>query len=434
MLRYDMKTERKLIIFVGLLTLGYVVINFFPVHTRLLPGYETLQQTDEGAHYLKCLFIFVTSFAVLSTINVAYSIGQILGNKTPIDGSGFPASGEFCGDTKQWLEYARFHHSVVAGKENGKFLKYTCSKLRCGGFGNRIEGIAMGLVISMLTNRVFVLEFYHPFDFSKFLLPNLINWKYKVPTRKVKYFDLMNHPRVREQWSTIETLLLNPEVEDTIEFSTNVGIDVFMPNFGDTVLKRFLDMKVNNFHSYAALYGCVMRFLFKHSPTITDAVLHEQKSLELRTGHYIAVHIRTGMGENLPDLDLPSSKYWKPYLECAIGVAKMYANRYCFRRTCPVYVLTDVEEVKEYAISHYGNYIKTSTVYVQHIDNLKVRIPQLVEEAFIGLVTDIEVAARSAIFISTKHSTFSDIIEGLGFFTNKTTFTVKHCPSHRVTT
>ena len=374
-------------------------------------------------------------FPAVSAFNAAYSIEARLGNKTSVNKCGFPTSGDFCGATKQWLDYAQFHHNVVTGKESGRYLKYTCSKIRCGGFGNRIEGIAIGLIMSMLTKRVFLLEFYHPFDFSKFLLPNLIDWKSKIPPdRRVRYFDLMNMGRVKKQWTDIETLLLDPTVEDTIEFATNIGIDIYMMSFGDTMLKRYLDMKINNFRNHAALYGCAMRFLFKHSPVITDSVLREQKSLELRTGHYVAVHIRTGMGENLPDLDLPSSEYWKPYLECAITTAKEYAEQYCFKKTCPVYVLTDVQEVKEYAILHYGDYIKTSTVYTQHIDNLKVHIPQLVEDTFVGLITDIEMAARAAIFISTEHSSFSNVIEGLGFYTNRTTFTVKHCTSHRKTT
>ena len=373
-------------------------------------------------------------FVAVSAFNVAYSIEERLGNKTSVSEYGFPTTGDFCGGVEQWEEYAAFHHAVVTGRQNGRYMKYTCSKLRCGGFGNRIRGIAMGLIMSMLTNRVFLLEFYHPFDFSKFLLPNFIDWKFQLPPgRNVKYFDLMNKERVKNQWSVVEEILLNNNVEDTIEFSTNLGIDMYMKNFGDTMLKKFLNMKISTFHNYTALYGCVMRYLFKHSPVITDSVLREQKSLDLRTGHYVAVHIRTGMGEHLPDLDLPSSEFWKPYLECAISMAKVYANQYCFTQTCPVYVLTDVEEVKEYAIAHYGDYIKTSTVYTQHIDNLKVHIPQLVEDTFVGLITDIEVAARAAIFISTEHSTFSELIEGLGFYTSRTTYTVTHCSKHQGT-
>ena len=356
-----------------------------------------------------------------------------MGNKTAVDDYGFPTTGDFCGDKEQWKEYVHLHRSVVTGKQNGRFLKYTCSKLRCGGFGNRIEGITMGLVMSMLTNRVFLLEFYHPFDFSKYLLPNLIDWKFQIPKsldRNVKSFDLMNKERIKKQWNVLETLLLNPAAEDTIELTTNMGVDMFIADFGDTILKGFLNMKINTFHNYTALYGCVMRYLFQQSPVITDSILREQKSLDLSTGHYVAVHIRTGRGENSPDLNLPSSEYWKPYFECAVSIAKVFADQYCFRKTCPVYVLTDIEEVKEYGILHYGDYIKTSTVYMQHIDNIKINIPQLVEDTFVGLITDIEVAARAAIFIGTEHSTFSDLIEGIGFHTSRTTFDVKHCSKH----
>lgn len=42
-------------------------------------------------------------------------------------------------------------------------------------------GIEMGLVMPIVTSSVFLLEFYHPFDFSKFLFPNLIDWKFQLP-------------------------------------------------------------------------------------------------------------------------------------------------------------------------------------------------------------------------------------------------------------
>jgi len=72
---------------------------------------------------------------------------------------------------------------------------------------------------------------------------------------------------------------------------------------------------------------------------IIDSVSHEQRSLNLNTGHYVAIHIRAGLGENLLNLNLPSEEYWKPHLECAVATAKNYAVPYC-SGTCPVYVLT----------------------------------------------------------------------------------------------
>jgi len=345
-----------------------------------------------------------------------------------VDKFGFPASGEFCGNTKIWLEYAEYHDRVVSGKEKGRYLKYYCDKDRCGGFGNRMQAITVGLVVSMLSRRIFLLEFSHrPFDFAKFLAPNIINWGFKVNLKNVKHFDLMNRPRVNERWNKVESLLLNSNTEDVI-LTTNVGMDIYVLNFGEKMLSKFLEMRLNSFHSYIALYGCAMRYLFKRNPAIIDSVLSEQRSLNLRTGHYVSAHIRAGLGENLPNLNLPSEEYWKPYLECVVATAKNYASPYC-SGTCPVYVLTDTEKVKEYAIAQYGDYVRTSTVYELHIDHPRLDVPHLLEEAFVGLLTDIEVAARSAVFISMEHSTFSDLIEGIGFFTNKTTFNLAHCPS-----
>ena len=54
----------------------------------------------------------------------------------------------------------------------------------------------------------------------------------------------MNMEHVKNEWTNLEALLLYPNAEDTIEFATNVSIEVLVRSFGDTVLKRYLNMNV----------------------------------------------------------------------------------------------------------------------------------------------------------------------------------------------
>ena len=51
----------------------------------------------------------------------------------------------------------------------------------------------------------------------------------------------------------------------------------------------------------------------------------------------------------------------------------------------------------------------------------------LLHEGFLGMLTDMEVLSRAAILIKS-HSTFSDIIEGLGFFHGNESYLYDHCP------
>ena len=50
---YMKMIRRRFLFVVGLLIILCVVVTYIPVHTRVLPGYETLQQTDQGTRYLK---------------------------------------------------------------------------------------------------------------------------------------------------------------------------------------------------------------------------------------------------------------------------------------------------------------------------------------------------------------------------------------------
>ena len=66
-------------------------------------------------------------------------------------------------------------------------------------------------------------------------------------------------------------------------------------------------------------------------------------------------------------------------------------------------------------------------MYTLHVDRPRVKTAWLLHEGFLGMLTDMEVLSRAAIFIKS-HSTFSDVIEGLGFFRKNESYMYNHCP------
>ena len=60
---------------------------------------------------------------------------------------------------------------MVTKKRDGIFLKYVCHH-KCGGYGNRIQGITLALMFAILSNRTLLIEITYPFDINILLHPN----------------------------------------------------------------------------------------------------------------------------------------------------------------------------------------------------------------------------------------------------------------------
>lgn len=62
-----------------------------------------------------------------------------------------------------------------------------------------------------------------------------------------------------------------------------------------------------------------------------------------------------------------------------------------------------------------------------HVDRPTVKLPWLLHEGFLGMLTDVEVLSRASVLIKSR-SSFSDVIEGLGFFRRNESYFFKDCP------
>lgn len=61
------------------------------------------------------------------------------------------------------------------------------------------------------------------------------------------------------------------------------------------------------------------------------------------------------------------------------------------------------------------------------MDRPRVRTAWLLHEGFLGMLADMEVLSRAAILIKS-FSSFSDVIEGLGFFRRNESYLYRQCP------
>ena len=308
-----------------------------------------------------------------------------------------------------FTNYAKFHQQNLMQKHKGNFLIYVCTSL-CGGYGNRIHGITMSLLFAILSNRTFLIQMNHPFDINRLLHPNAIKWNYagymKIKNKIKKDFNLIDYPALEQKWASFSKELFNPNV-NIITVQTNLGFFWYFKMFDDKWSKLFHDQFNITKDNIILTYGCVIRYLFTYDQVVTDAIKKEMQELSLIPGLYVSVHFRSFMDASTHTHPSPS-----PYLSCGLEIANNMSKK--FNRTFKVYLITDSQKTKEIAHAKYNGQILLSRIKAVHVDKDKGSV----FEGFIGVIVNLEVAAKGAVFVRSS-STFSDLIESIGQF-NKT--------------
>ena len=266
----------------------------------------------------------------------------------------------------------------------------------------------MSLLFAILSNRIFLIQMKYPFDINKLLHPNVIKWN-SIEYTGIKHFinkefRLIDKSGLDRNWASFSKELFNPNI-NVITFHTNLGFLWYYKIFDDKWSKLFRDQfNITKDHNILT-YGCVIRYLFAYDKVVTDAIKKEMQELSLTSGLYVSIHFRSYQEvENMPYRD-PNA-----HLKRGIKVANEMSNK--LNKTFKVYLVSDSYKVDKIASSEYNGQITVSHVEKVHVDRGKGSL----YEGFIGVIVNIEVAAKAAVFIKTAGSTFSDLIQSTGQF------------------
>lgn len=217
--------------------------------------------------------------------------------------------------------------------------------------------------MAMLTDRVFLVEMTYPVNLSQYITPNAIQWDAAIVPRSIVNHDLYGPARIRKYWSSFANDLLTGGGAEMIEFRSNEGFNFFFPEIVKfpKLLQQFMSLGADNRSEYAGLYGCAVKFLFNLRPVTTWAVASQLTNLGLITGKYVAVHIRTSISSLDCGPRHASPTEWNNFLQCAVRTSDFLAKKLGLEHV-PIYLASDEDVVKEYAVKNFGNRVVLSQV------------------------------------------------------------------------
>ena len=217
--------------------------------------------------------------------------------------------------------------------------------------------------MAMLTNRVFLLEMTYPLNLLNYITPNAIQWDVAIVPRSIVTHDLYGPTRIKRYWSSFANDLLTDGGAEMIEFRSNEGFGYFYSEMvkSPEILQQFLSLGADNRTNYAGLYGCAVKYLFNPRSITTWAVTSQLTNLGLVTGKYVAVHIRTSISSLDCGPRHASPIEWKKFLDCAVRTSRLLAKKLGLDFV-PIYLASDEDVVKEYAIQNFSNNLVVSQV------------------------------------------------------------------------
>ena len=346
-------------------------------------------------------------------------------------------------------QHIRWRKLLLEGEvEKIRTLTWYCDD-GCGGLGDRVRSIGFSLMLAMISNRLFLVQWRQPFEVDRqtnIFEPAAIDWNVdqaladklsKLPAASVSM--MMTSSSKSQRANLIEEFITRSEFRH-VRIKTNIVFNGFVQ------LHQLLTTKTRENKGYQILmnvtrdktptlpdsiHGVFVRYLFKFSsPTLKKAeqILHEMNMTNVK--EYVVANIRSGFVGTLNEGDFfaTHSEQWEAVLDHAVNESERLGI------VAPVVLSCDSEKVKSWANEHYHEKVISIPREPVHVDKMHVadKVKAEIETAdelvlvnTIGVADEVNAEIETAAeLVIMSRATFLDRAYTNGF----TSVAVHMCP------
>ncbi|XP_067648973.1 uncharacterized protein [Haliotis asinina] len=241
-----------------------------------------------------------------------------------------------------------------------KYIIYECNS-HCGGLADRQKGIVTSYLVSQMLKRNFGLFMRAPCEFSKFVIPNLVEWR--IEEAKLK-------GRSRETIRAIDNVRLGREMENSnLETMYDKDVTYYMGNrdYTPSLMKNplFSSVKWAQNKSLHDIYRIAFSQLFRFAPKTQIKFDSFNAEAERASKQLICAHLRMGKSETIPR-DAPKITY-RPDLESVVLFLKEQVQ---MAGSCRVFIATDSDEARVVLKRAFPEHFIEIKGQIVHIDRL----------------------------------------------------------------
>ena len=250
-------------------------------------------------------------------------------------------------------------------------IVYKCDHF-CGGLGDRFRGIVTCFLLSLVTDRQFMIHMTHPLDIKDYLSPNIYNWTFVQRRKGMKYSSKTYHAIDKqpnfENFIRSESFTKTFSLYDNIEIRTNLDLvpDIFRnPHLrNNKIIKMFLqDVPLAKLNMHI-LFPLFFEILFQPNINIVKALEPILETIE--NGFTLTcIHLRTGQN--------PSNRFDAPFRDRVSAVEdilnfldKTISNKEEHTR---IFATADSDVALSKVVDHFGNKTITVPGPILHVDH-----------------------------------------------------------------
>ena len=301
-----------------------------------------------------------------------------------------------------------------SNRKRPPLLVWNCpTRGSCGGLGDRLYGIIMGLFIAMLTQRIFLVQEWKIKDVAHplwdYVQPSHLHYRVALPPRDSSDFGVLSLVDNRQHPVLLEPCELQPDKRD---YFLRNNLMTYEPQLTNSAcLKDYWKASsvthINDNHSLAFIgFHTLFRFT-QRAHQKSRLLLQEAKILapsDAILPQYIGMHVRTGQGTTWHDPERHTgTANLERFGKCALQLQRAVAAK-CGTNPS-IYVAADNHEVKEFLLNNYGKEGSLKFVTdkeILHIDRSKLDLIDNVRDAYDFLWTELKVLVDATCLVMSR--------------------------------
>ena len=285
-------------------------------------------------------------------------------------------------------QHIRWRKLLLEGKvEKIRTLTWYCDSW-CGGLGDRVRSIGFSLMLSMISNRLLLVQWRQPFEVGRqnnIFEPAAIDWNVnqalvdKLSKLSPASVTMMMTGASKSQRANLIEEFITSSEHRHVRIKTNIVFDGFVE------LHQLLTAKTLENKRYQILmnatrgktpilpdsiHGVFVRYLFKFSPPVLEKAEQIMKEMNMSDiEEYGVANIRSGFLGILNEEGnyyTIHSQQWEVILDQAVNKSEQLGIH------VPVVLCCDSEKVKSWAQAHYTGKVISIPGKPVHVDQIGV--------------------------------------------------------------
>ena len=322
-------------------------------------------------------------------------------------------------------QHIRWRKLLLEGKvKKIRTLTWYCDS-GCAGLGDRVRGIGFSLMLAIISNRLFLIQWRQPFEVERqnnIFEPAAIDWNLdqaladKFSKLSTESVHLGSGSSREERVSHIKEYIISTEYRH-VRIKTNIHFN----NIVNLQLSQIFDNRIpqkqrfqiivnvaNGMEIPRSIQGVLVHYLLKFSPPVLEKVQELFKEMHMSyTQHYVVANIRSGFLGTLNEFKrsrnmAATAHRWEGIIDPAVKKNNQLGTN------VPVVLCTDSDKVKSWAREHYNGTVVSIPRRPIHVGRIFKDVVNK-SNAEIETVAEVAIMSRASFLFKTSGTGFTSV-------------------------